>query len=542
MDNQGKKEPGGDKKPEAKGPGGGNHNKQRRKAKLVTRLAEFRDIPALVALSAKVYGSSGVTEGMLRGQISIFPEGQFLVEYEGKIVGYCSTFMISGDVCLRPHTWKEITGGGFASRHDPEGDYLYGMEVCVDQGYRGLRIGTRLYDERRKLCQELGLKGIVFGGRMPGYQRRAAKVGSPEEYLSLVQARKIRDQVIMFHLSNDFEPMGILHDYLPFDHESGGNAVHMIWRNPLAVENHLKEKKKRGRLPRSVRVATVQFQMRKVDSEKQFEGQLEYFIDIASDYGSDFVVFPELVTLALLSATKKKMRPEESIDHLTEYTDRYTKFMQEMAISYNINIIGGSHPTKMQDGDIHNISYIFLRDGAIHSQEKIHPTPNEKYWWDIRGGDELHTIPTDCGLIGVLICYDTEFPETARYLVDQGAVIIFVPFCTDERQGYLRVRYCSQAIAVQNQCFVVMSGTVGNLPDVENMDINYAESCILTPCDFPFARDGIAATTPPNTETIAFADLQLENLYASRNAGTVLNLKDRRFDLYNVQWNQKNKK
>ncbi|MGE0370122.1 MAG: carbon-nitrogen hydrolase family protein, partial [Candidatus Dadabacteria bacterium] len=272
------------------------------------------------------------------------------------------------------------------------------------------------------------------------------------------------------------------------------------------------------------------------------EGQLEYFIDIASDYGSDFVVFPELVTLALLSATKKKMRPEESIDHLTEYTDRYTKFMQEMAISYNINIIGGSHPTKMQDGDIHNISYIFLRDGAIHSQEKIHPTPNEKYWWDIRGGDELHTIPTDCGLIGVLICYDTEFPETARYLVDQGAVIIFVPFCTDERQGYLRVRYCSQAIAVQNQCFVVMSGTVGNLPDVENMDINYAESCILTPCDFPFARDGIAATTPPNTETIAFADLQLENLYASRNAGTVLNLKDRRFDLYNVQWNQKNKK
>ena len=542
MDNQGNKKPAGDKKHSRGEAGSGNHNKQRRKAKLVTRLAEFRDIPALVALSAKVYGSSGVTEGMLRGQISIFPEGQFLVEYEGKIVGYCSTFMISGDVCLHPHTWKEITGGGFASRHDPEGDYLYGMEVCVDQGYRGLRIGTRLYDERRKLCQELGLKGIVFGGRMPGYQRRAAKVGSPEEYLSLVQARKIRDQVIMFHLSNDFDPMGILHDYLPFDHESGGNAVHMIWRNPLAVENHLKEKKKRGRLPRSVRVATVQFQMRKVDSEKQFEGQLEYFIDIASDYGSDFVVFPELVTLALLSATKKKMRPEESIDHLTEYTDRYTKFMQEMAISYNINIIGGSHPTKMHDGDIHNISYIFLRDGAIHSQEKIHPTPNEKYWWDIRGGDELHTIPTDCGLIGVLICYDTEFPETARYLVDQGAVIIFVPFCTDERQGYLRVRYCSQAIAVQNQCFVVMSGTVGNLPDVENMDINYAESCILTPCDFPFARDGIAATTPPNTETIAFADLQLENLYASRNAGTVLNLKDRRFDLYNVQWNQKNKK
>ena len=515
--------------------------KQKSKAKLVVRQSGFKDIAALEALSAKVYGPLGVTAGMLRGQISNFPEGQFLVEYEGKIIGYCSTFIIGGDICLRPHTWKEVTGIGFASRHDPEGDYLYGMEVCVDPEYRGLRIGTRLYERRKKLCQELKLKGIVFGGRMPGYQKRKDKLNGPEEYLRLVQTRKLRDQVIQFHLSNDFEPLGILNDYLPSDHESQGYGVHMIWRNPLTAETITKEKKKRGRLPQSVRVATVQFQMRKVNSETQFEGQLEYFIDIASDYGADFVVFPELVTLALLSASRKKMRPEEAIDHLTNYTGRYTKFMREMAISYNINIIGGSHPTKKPDGDIHNISYVFLRDGAVHAQEKIHPTPNEKYWWDIKGGDSLQTIQTDCGLIGVLICYDAEFPETARHLIDQGALIIFVPFCTDERQAYLRVRYCSQAIAVQNQCFVVMSGTVGNLPDVENVDINYAESCILTPCDFPFARDGIAALAPPNTETIAFADLQLENLITSRHAGSVLNLKDRRFDLYNVQWTNKNK-
>tara|TARA_R110002072_G_scaffold72443_3_gene173187 strand:- start:229 stop:1074 length:846 start_codon:yes stop_codon:yes gene_type:complete len=279
--------------------------------------------------------------------------------------------------------------------------------------------------------------------------------------------------------------------------------------------------------------------MRKVEDETQFEGQLEYFIDIASDYSADFVVFPELVTLALLSATTKKMRPEEAIDHLTKYTERYIKFMQGMAMSYNINIIGGSHPTKMPDGDIHNISYVFLRDGATYAQEKLHPTPNERYWWNIQGGDKLDTIQTDCGPIGVLICYDTEFPETARHLVDQGALMIFVPFCTDERQGYLRVRYCSQAIAVQNQCYVIMSGTVGNIPDVENMDINYAESCILTPCDFPFARDGIAAVCTANTETIAFADLQMDNLLTARQHGSVQNLRDRRFDLYNIQWRSK---
>lgn len=108
---------------------------------------------------------------------------------------------------------------------------------------------------------------------------------------------------------------------------------------------------------------------------------------------------------------------------------------------------------------------------------------------------------------------------------------------TDERQSYLRVRYCCQARAVENQIYVVMSGNVGNLPRVSNMDIQYAQSCILTPCDFPFSRDGIAADTTPNVETVAFADLRLDSLLEARNNGTVQNLKDRRHDLYSVKWN-----
>src|SRR5690606_17915391 len=110
---------------------------------------------------------------------------------------------------------------------------------------------------------------------------------------------------------------------------------------------------------------------------------------------------------------------------------------------------------------------------------KIHPTPNEKFWWNIKGGDELSVINTDCGPVGVLICYDSEFPELARHLADQGANIIFIPFLTDERQSYNRVRYCAQARAIENQCYVAMAGNVGNLPRVQNMDIHYAQSCII---------------------------------------------------------------
>jgi len=182
---------------------------------------------------------------------------------------------------------------------------------------------------------------------------------------------------------------------------------------------------------------------------------------------------------------------------------------------------------------------VCLRSGELHEQAKIHPTPNEVYWWNIEGGHALNAIDTDCGPIGVLICYDAEFPELGRHLVDQGANIIFVPFCTDERQSYLRVRYCAQARSIENQCYVAMSGNVGNLPNVHNMDIQYAQSCILTPCDFPFARDGVAADTTPNVETVAFADLRLEALRAARNAGTVQNLKDRRHDLYSTVWRER---
>ena len=262
-------------------------------------------------------------------------------------------------------------------------------------------------------------------------------------------------------------------------------------------------------------------------------------VDVAADYEADFILFPEMFTLMLLSAEEKELSPLESIERLSEYTPRIREALSEMALRFNINIIGGSHPTRMEDGDIHNVAMVCLRDGSIHEQEKIHPTPNEAYWWNIHGGDSVDVIQTDCGPVGVLICYDSEFPELARRLADEGARIIFVPFCTDSRQGYMRVRYCAAARAIENQVYVVMSGNVGNLPNVANMDIQYAQSCILTPCDFPFARDGIAAEASENVETLTISDVNLADLAWARAEGTVRNLADRRFDLYRIEWEQK---
>ena len=508
------------------------------KPSLVIRAATRADIPGIVALTARTYGQDyGYLPEMVGGQLAQFPEGQFVAVFEGTVVGYCATFRIEEDVALRRHSWREITGGGYASRHDAKGDWLYGMEVCVDPKLRGLRIGRRLYDRRKRLCQQLGLRGIVFGGRLPGLAKRMKQFGSAEAYIEAVREDRVRDLALSFQLRNGFELLGVLPNYLPSDHESLGFGAHLVWRNPRKSDHPVIRKAQRsGELPDCVRVATVQYQQRRIRDFSEFATQVEYFVDIAADYRSDFVVFPELITLQLLSVANEKLEPAESMRTLTQYTQQVRDLVQQLAVKYNINIIGGSHPTQMEDGDIHNVCYVGLRDGSLHEREKLHPTPNERHWWKISGGDSAEAIATDCGPIGVMICYDSEFPEMARHLVDQGAMILFVPYCTDVRQGHLRVRYSCQARAIENQVYVVTSGNVGNLPGVNNFDIQYAQSCIITPCDFPFAPEGIAADTTPNAEQVAFADLRLDDLVEARASGSVQNLRDRRHDLYTTTW------
>jgi predicted amidohydrolase/ribosomal protein S18 acetylase RimI-like enzyme len=514
--------------------------KKERKPELVIRRARLADIPQIKAVSHKVYPKGDeYSSAELRGQIKRFPEGQFVALLDGKVAGYCSSLIVSEKSALRPHTWREITGNGFCSTHNPNGDYLYGVEVFVDPAYRRLRIGERFYRERKKLCKYLRLKGIVFAGRMPLLRKKFRQVGSPEAYLQQVLDKKIRDPVINFQLRQGFEVINVLKDYLPTDKDSMGSAIHMVWLNPEVAGGEGTNSKVNKQVTDSIRVASVQYMQREIKSFEEFKKIITYFVDVVHDYRCDFVLFPELFTLQLLSIEEKKLDPEQAILKLTDYTARLKEFFKDLAIKFNTNIIAGSHPVKLSDSVVQNISFIFLRDGSIHEQPKIHPTPDEKYWWNISGGNKLETIDTDCGTIGVLICYDSEFPELARHLVDQGADILFVPFCTDQRQSYLRVRYCSHARAVENQCYVVLSGNVGNLPKAESMDIQYGQSCILTPCDFAFSRDGIAADSTPNVETVIFADLKLNDLYESRMSGSVINLRDRRHDLFSVVWHKK---
>jgi predicted amidohydrolase/GNAT superfamily N-acetyltransferase len=506
---------------------------------LNVRNARLGDVEGIIALVARAYPRmKPYPLGMVIGQINAFPAGVWVADLGGRIVGYCATIRLPESKALAPHTWAEATGGGYGATHDPVGDYLYGYEVCVDPDLRRYRIGQRFYRARRRLAERLSLKGIVIAGRMPNYEKRSKDYPTPEAYLEAVQARRVRDPVIGFQLRNGFEPVSVLRDYLPTDTESRGFAALMVWRNPQYTERSGRSESEtflQGLAADRVRVAAVQYGQRRIRSFDEFREMTLYFIDVCADYGSDFILFPELFTLQLLSIENERVRASEAIRHISSHESAIMDFIRDAAVKYNINIVAGSTPSLRGDS-VYNVAHVFKRDGTHESQDKIHPTPNEIYWWNIMGGDEVKLIDTDCGAIAVQICYDVEFPEPSRYLTDQGINIMFVPFLTDERQSYCRVRYCAQARAVENQIYVAMAGNCGNLPNVHNLDIHYAQSCILTPCDFPFARDGIAADTTPNVEMVAFADLSLQALRRARHNGTVKNLRDRRHDLYSVAW------
>ena len=262
--------------------------------------------------------------------------------------------------------------------------------------------------------------------------------------------------------------------------------------------------------------------------------QVEFFVDAVSDYKSDFVLFPEYFNAPLM-ARFNDLGEAQSIRGLAQYTEEIRDRFIELAISYNINIITGSMPYIKSDGGLYNVGFLCRRDGSYDMYEKVHVTPDEVKSWGLSGGRMVQTFDTDCARIGVLICYDVEFPELSRIMADQGMQILFVPFLTDTQNGYSRVRVCAQARAIENECFVAIAGSVGNLPRVHNMDIQYAQSGVFTPCDFAFPTDGKRAEATPNTEMILVSDVDLDLLNELHTYGSVRNLRDRRHDLYELK-------
>ena len=279
-----------------------------------------------------------------------------------------------------------------------------------------------------------------------------------------------------------------------------------------------------------LRVSSVQSHLHTIHSFDEFAKQVEHYIKAAQEFEADFILFPEFFTTQLLSIGNEHGEPL-TINELPNFTDQYHTLFKELAQKTNMHIIGGTHVIR-KDDNLYNVAHLFYPDGSVSTQAKLHITPTEVNEWNMAAGDELNIFETSKGKIALLTCYDIEFPEIVRMVKAKGADVIFCPSCTDDRHGFHRIRYTAHARAIENQVYVVTAPTIGSLPTIDFMRMNFGQAAIIAPNDVPFPPRGIVAEGELNDDMIITADLDLELLYQVREKGSVTTWRDRRIDLY----------
>ena len=392
--------------------------------KVQIRNLQIEDYDQLAQSFTRVYSDGSDvfwTHKQIEKLIRIFPEGQIVTVVDEKIVGCALSIIVNYDDVKNDHTYAQVTGKETFNTHNPKGNILYGIEVFIHPQYRGLRLARRMYEYRKELCETLNLKAIMFGGRIPNYYKYADQI-RPKEYIDKVKQKEIFDPVLTFQLSNDFHVRKVMRNYLPNDEESKHYACLLQWDNiyyQAPTQDYVNPKT-------TVRVGLVQWQMRTYKTLDDLFEQVEFFVDAVSDYKSDFVLFPEYFNAPLMAKFNNEGE-SQAIRGLAAYTEEIKERFVKLAISYNINIITGSMPLIKEDGLLYNVGFLCRRDGSYEMYEKIHVTPDEIKSWGLSGGKSIQTFDTDCAKIGVLICYDVEFPELSRTKACRYSLFLSLP-------------------------------------------------------------------------------------------------------------------
>ena len=278
------------------------------------------------------------------------------------------------------------------------------------------------------------------------------------------------------------------------------------------------------------RVAVAQYWFRPIDEFAQFADQVASIVATSAGYRARLLVLPEYFTAQLFALDDPHRPIDELVRRLCDHRDAYVSLMSDLAKRHGMYIVAGTLPVRdPADSDIvYNDAFLFGPSGAHATQGKLHMTRFERESWRVSQRSQLRVFDTELGRLGIAVCYDVEFPEFARRLGRAGVHVLAVPSSTDDRHGFLRVRYCAHARAIENQMYVLHSPTVGSLPRVPDVSLNHGNAAILTPCDFSFARDGILAEGVLNEEDLVIGELDMRAIEETRTFGTVLPLEDSR--------------
>ena len=280
-------------------------------------------------------------------------------------------------------------------------------------------------------------------------------------------------------------------------------------------------------MSRTFRIAAAQYDIGFLKDWAEYEAKVARWVDEAADGNARFLVFPEYFSMELASLFGEGIYQSLSgqLEALQTKVEDFQALFRRQAQRREVYILAGSFPVRV-GATYHNRSWLFRPDGSSDYQDKLQMTRFENEHWFITAGTEIKVLQTEFGKIGVNVCYDSEFPMIARKQVEAGADLILVPSCTDTVAGYHRVRIGCQARALENQCYVVQSPTVGLAPWSEAVDVNVGAAAIYTPVDYGYPDNGVLAVGELNQAQWVYADIDPAGIATVRETGQVFNYRD----------------
>ena len=278
----------------------------------------------------------------------------------------------------------------------------------------------------------------------------------------------------------------------------------------------------------NVKIASAQYDISFLGVWSAYRNKVERWVNEAAGRDARILLFPEYASMELASLFSKDVYASLSLQlaAMQSVLDDYIDLYRTLALKHQCYIQSGTFPVHMPDNEYRNRAYLFMPNGDVDFQDKLMMTRFENEQWLIKRGNELKCFDTEFGKIAINICYDSEFPLLARQQVEAGASLILVPSCTDTLAGYHRVQIGCRARALENQCYVVQSPTVGKAPWSEAVDVNIGAAGIYTPVDRGFPDDGILAMGELNAVQWVFAEISLEACEKVRADGQVFNYRD----------------
>jgi len=278
----------------------------------------------------------------------------------------------------------------------------------------------------------------------------------------------------------------------------------------------------------NLKIAAAQYDIGYFQSWRDYRRKMLRWLEEAVGENAQLLLFPEYASMELASLFNREIHASLSrqVAAMQTLLDDYLQLYQDNSAKHGIHIVAGSFPVKTGSGRYRNRTYLFSPDGQLGFQDKLLLTRFEKEQWLIEKGEQLKVFDTALGRIAINICYDSEFPLLARKQFEAGADLLLVPSCTDTLRGYYRVRTGCQARALENQCYVIQSATVGSAAWSPAVDNNTGAAAVYTPMDNGFPENGILQIGGMDHSQWLYADIDLQKVANVRTQGQVLNFRN----------------